>query len=65
MAREIWITDVAEVAVTEDCVRAVLVSGTDRLVLRMSRHTLLKGIGRGQAAIRNASEAEIFPLPRH
>lgn len=58
-----WVTDVVEIAVFGECVRIILASDDKPIVLRVSRHTLVKGMALGQKALASAATAEIVPLP--
>lgn len=67
MAREeIYITDIADMAVDGDCVRCELVSGKKHIVLRGSRHTLVRALGLGIDALKTErTSAVVLPLPEH
>jgi len=62
---EIWITDLLEIALEGECVRAVLASGRTQIVLRGSFHTLVKALALGRVTVEQRQSAEILPLDGH
>lgn len=62
---EIWISDVVELGPDGDCIRAVLASGRQRIVLRGSRRTLVKLDGMCKRALKPRPKAKVVALPKH
>lgn len=65
MAREVYITEVVEIAAHGDCVRCDLLSGGKHIVLRGSVHTLTKALELGKRAVEERTSAKVVDLPKH
>jgi hypothetical protein len=62
MANEVWIADIVDLQLDGTGARVELTSGGKRKILRCSRHTLVKGLGLAQVALKGRIDAEVVAL---